>query len=1488
MAVKIIRILAIIIVSIILLNIILFLTFSIPSVQGYAANVALNKLKPILGTEMSIDGIRLKLFNRVQLEGVYVEDQQQDTLLYAGKLTARVNIMNLLDNTLSIKGVELDNFTAKVNRETPETPFNFQFMIDAFKSDKPKDTTKTALKIEINDIRLKNGTLRFDILSQPHTPGHFNPDHLFARNFNLKGSLNSLDMKRLIADVDNLDFEELYAGIRVEDFKGMVRSEDTKLWSDRVSLTLNNSDIWVTGAQYDTYSKQFMLTAKSETIDPQDAAIFSDRFAHLNKPISFDVDLEGQLPKVVATRINVKYGSYTNVEISGLVSDYSKFTQSDLNVDIKDISVTADDLEALIRIGAPKYTSPEQLRALGNINLNLQARGKLSNFRYNGIVRTQQGDVTLSGIGLSDNGFKNFSFEGPVSADNIQLANIIGEKSGVNDVTLKTHAKLTRRRGSPLTVVADGSIVSALYKNYRYNNLNFNGTYSGRNIAANINTDTELNKLNLFADVTFGNNLAFIVNGTVDRMDLRPFIEAENWIRPSITARIDGNLSGNSIDNMVGTLVVDSASLIDSTFIYNPGPIYLQAFADEGDGKKLQIMSSFLEAEVTGDYYFSTVATEVMYAVHPHLPSLINQPRKQRAERGKNNFQFNILLKNTEDLSYAFSLPFYNIEPATIKGNVDMVSNESISLNAYVPRLMFGSNDIRETKIGLQNGPLTGINLNANTYLVQDNGHINARLNTVAASDSVNNRLFYDVVNNAAQSNGELLVSMGFLRDAQNLLTSNIRLHPTTVLFNGKSIDFNEATITQSKERIEIDNFGIRENGMLLLGIEGVASKNPDENVRAYFNETELGTILAAFNISNFTGSINGDIVVHQALGNRMIETKDFRIENITAHNDPIGTLQVEANWNKINSGLDLDVFLIDNGNKNLEIKGFVPTGKESKVPMDVNVLLNHFGMDAIRPFTPNIFSDLSGHINSNIHVTGSISEPITEGWFGIDEGVMKVAYTNVTYYISDTIRVNRDNVGLTNLVIRDQNNHTATLNLNLRHSNFGRMVYNASITLDDFMLLNNEARTDLMAYGNLKLSGDINVTGSPTGIYGEAYITSESKSEVIITLPQTAKAEEYGGVIFINTPQPSDSLAFLRKLDDSDNNRINTRVSSGIPINMRATLDLNPLLRAGVTINPTTGDALEVNGTGELSIGYNSKSSPSVHIFGDYIIDEGKFHYNLQGLRSIDFDIREGSTVTLMGDPRNTQFNITAYHQVKADLATLSPIFTYELNNTRVPVNALLEVRGNLERMDLQYDIELPESSSDIQQRVNSLVSTEEAKIRQFAYLVTTGNFFSAEGTPDLNFGPNMVTSYTANMLSKGLDALFASALNDNWSVSTNLQSTDGTFNNVRMGVDVSTRLMNDRLRISTNLSYGDNSTLAGQQAFMGEFELEYDIRNWLMLRAYNRANERFYRLAPYTQGVGVVVTKEAKTFRDLFKFRWGRRGEEEEQKRRPMATNK
>jgi hypothetical protein len=1477
---KIARIFAIILVSIILLNVILFIVFNIPAVQKGAANIALEKIRPLTGTEIGLEGIHIRLFNTVELEGVYVEDLQQDTLLYAGKIAVRIHALDLLRNKVTVHKVGIENFTANVHRASPGDPFNFRFIIDAFA--KEKDTTKVEKekkpwRITANEAILKNGKLRYDILSVPETPGTFNVSHINIEDFNFRGKVDFRSLGDMQAEVNHLNFLDKNAGLALNNLEARMKGDGALLSSDGVTVALNGSRIRVKDAAYDLESKAFSLTAESNLVDPHDINIFVSRFGHLDKPVSFEVDAEGMLPLIELNNLVFRYGSDTEINVSGSISDYGDINNGELHVDLRNLSVSQEDLQALIRIGAPNYTSPGQLVAMGGLNLRMKADGRLRQFLYDGKAITDQGDVTLNGTGRIGNQFKSLVFEGPVAANNIKVANIIGENAGIGNTTIDANVKLSILQNPTVTVVAGGRIVSTSFRDYHYSNISFDGVYSGNNVAADIRSGTERNKFDLSGDITFGEKMTFDVKGDVERLDLTPFVAIKSWKDPYLKMNIEGNLSGSSLDDLAGMVTVDNISLGDSNFFYNPGAIYLQALADEGDGKKIEFASSFFEGSITGDYYFSTIAAELMQAIRPHLPSVFVAAEESRPERkeqpatGKNNFLFTIQLQNTEDLSYALSLPFYNVEPATVSGRVDMRAGESLQIDAYLPRVMVGSNDIRETKVNLHNRTL-GLGLDVNSYLVQNNGHINVKLDSDAASDSVTNRLSFDMQQNNTRSNGELLITAGFLRDRENQPAANIRIPPAGIVFNNKQIDFNDATITYRKDRITISNFGIREDRMLLLGIDGVASKSEADNIRIYFNNTELANFLNAFNVTNFTGSINGDIYVRQVLDNPMIHTEELRVENITVQGDTIGTLRIEGDWDNLLSGLNLNAWLEDGGERSLDVRGYIPTGDNSPFPMDVSLRMADFELVAVKPLTAGIFSELNGRLNSHIRVTGALSEPVTEGWLGIDDGMMKVAYTNVTYYVSDTIEISRDNVGLKDLVIRDQNNHTATLNVSLSHTNFGRMVYKAGVRLNDFMLLDNGNRSDLMAYGSLKLSGELSVTGSSYGIFGNGNLTASSRSDVTVTLPQTAMATEYSGIVYVSgKSQGVDSLSFLRKNKKSPGEQPVTNVAQGIPIVMAVTVNLTPLLEAGVVLDPTTGNALEVSGEGELNINFNSKSTPSVLLYGDYVLNSGKFHYNLQNLRTIEFNIRERSRLIMEGNPMNTQFNVTAYRPVRADLASLSSTFTNELSNTRVPVNAILQIRGNLQEMDLQFDIELPESLNDVQQRVKSFMTNEETKILQVVYLITTGGFMPSEGSPDMNFGSSMVTNIAASTLSRGLDALFAGVLRDNWSISTNLASVDGSFENVRMGVDVSTRLMNNRLRINTNLSYGDNAMLMnGQQQFLGEFELEYDINTWLMLRAFNRANQRFYRRTPLTQGVGVMVTKEAKEFRNLFDLRF------------------
>lgn len=102
-----------IVLALIFLPLLVALLFEIPAVQNFVAREATEIISRKLGTRISIDRVDIGLFYRVSLDGFYVEDFQQDTLLYAGRLDARIKSLGLFGE---------GSFSAGPNCRTPVLP----------------------------------------------------------------------------------------------------------------------------------------------------------------------------------------------------------------------------------------------------------------------------------------------------------------------------------------------------------------------------------------------------------------------------------------------------------------------------------------------------------------------------------------------------------------------------------------------------------------------------------------------------------------------------------------------------------------------------------------------------------------------------------------------------------------------------------------------------------------------------------------------------------------------------------------------------------------------------------------------------------------------------------------------------------------------------------------------------------------------------------------------------------------------------------------------------------------------------------------------------------------------------------------------------------------------------------------------------------------------------------------------------------------------
>jgi translocation and assembly module TamB len=144
--------------TVFLVLLILFFLIQTPFVQNFVRGKAENYLSRKLKTRVRIGGLEIGLFRSVLLKDVYVEDRRQDTLLSAGSIDVRVQMLALLHHHLDIGLVHLADVTAKISRDGPDTGFNFQFIIDAF-SGPPSPKAKAAeagqpMKIDLKELEL--------------------------------------------------------------------------------------------------------------------------------------------------------------------------------------------------------------------------------------------------------------------------------------------------------------------------------------------------------------------------------------------------------------------------------------------------------------------------------------------------------------------------------------------------------------------------------------------------------------------------------------------------------------------------------------------------------------------------------------------------------------------------------------------------------------------------------------------------------------------------------------------------------------------------------------------------------------------------------------------------------------------------------------------------------------------------------------------------------------------------------------------------------------------------------------------------------------------------------------------------------------------------------------------------------------------------------------------------------------------------------------
>ncbi len=215
---KVARVLLKIVLFLLLLVVVIFFLLFTPPVQRFATTKVESYLQNKLGTEVEIGSISFGLTGRIHLQNIYIEDKKKDTLLSGGVIKADLALFKLFNNEVEVKDLQLKDVTAKIKRVLPDTAFNFQFIVDAFVTQKTAqpDTAQTApLKLALDKLTLSNVAFTLnDVITG---------NDMFVRVGDLTARVDSIDPYSFHYDVPSLRVQNMVA--RIKQYKPLAEPE---------------------------------------------------------------------------------------------------------------------------------------------------------------------------------------------------------------------------------------------------------------------------------------------------------------------------------------------------------------------------------------------------------------------------------------------------------------------------------------------------------------------------------------------------------------------------------------------------------------------------------------------------------------------------------------------------------------------------------------------------------------------------------------------------------------------------------------------------------------------------------------------------------------------------------------------------------------------------------------------------------------------------------------------------------------------------------------------------------------------------------------------------------------------------------------------------------------------------------------------------------------------------------------------------------------
>ena len=1154
-----------------------------------------------------------------------------------------------------------------------------------------------------------------------------------------------------------------------------------------------------------------------------------------------------------------------------------------IDADVKSMRTRMSELKPFI----PDSLGVDAM-ALGDVDFRGRFRGTMTDFKLNGRLDSDIGSLTPDIAAKFNSDYTDGTYKGSFALQDFNVGKLL------QDTTLGTLSLKLDVDGSGLALENISTDIKTTISSFTYNNY----TYTG------IALDGRLNQQMFVGEIVVDDpNAQVTFDGTVNLRDSVPDL--------AFTARIDtlalqplnfyptplgismsivSNLRGNSADNLIGQLRIDSFTLQDSVTAARIETMLLRA-GDTNSGRFIVFDSPILDAGIIGDYRTADLPALIINYVNDFFPiddflNPVDKPAdlalEPQAQRVMTDQSFDFYM-NADDPVYFlqfFDPALKRLDTASFTGRLD-TRKKALSAQLYIPNLNYDGNQLDTILLDV-GGDVNEMILALRTVGIDAAGqHIDLVTSNLRLADD---SLRFDV--SGYLDKDSLLLRTG-LSVTQNAAKRYV------IHMNPKLEVAGQTWNVDRNNEIEYWNNYLRVRGLTFeKDDQRISIASSDESQDADFapltvtiDNYQLSEVTRLVQLTGFTldGEVNGTLGVQDPGGN-MYYVADMRIDSLELNGGLVGDLTIDASTDNPTGDVQLAVEL------NSEVNDFSLTGTYGITDgaLDMRADMAALELRLIDPLAQGILSDSEGLMVADMRITGTVDEPVVNGYFGFDNAATTYDLLGARIGIADSrITFTERRMDFGNFVITDRAGRTATLTGGIDHDYFTEFDFGMRLRTDAFMVMNSKPAVDALYYGDAIVSADVEIGGDLTlPIVSVTAATLDSTDVYIQPLISTNGVSTEDWVIYANPHELARDTS--RKLSDVYD-------ANTLGVDLTMTLNVNEQAALNVIIDPATGDALHAKGNADMHV--QMTPDGEIIVTGLYTLTEGSYQFSFApggfALQQRDFNIRAGSNLQFVGDPLDTRFDITAVYTTQT---TTYELIADELPDTgpggtpsaeviaaqrRQPVNVLMSMRGNIEEPLLTFDIEVPEAStastSAVQQKLAQLRQTPNELYQQVFGLLVLNTFMSSNptaggsGSGIAGAGANIAINSVSRLVTNQLNSLadnYLKGVNLNVGLESYEDQYASSGRTTVANVDLSKSFFNERLTISlgTETNVGSNQRV-GQTASTGGFQSSFVLTYRLtedgryLLRAFRRPDYDVLSAGgQFETGAGVTFRKRFK----------------------------